>query len=159
MSTSDDGTIDESTPGDASRRAVEDYEEAPGTEQAVDFPDAGRRLGGIAQDVLDVPPRLPAPEETDLVSQRLWAGYAGYKPVPALDVEVSITTPDGRSFSFREGREFPEPASAENFVDDELILLLFEVLSQTVWARFKTPGGSAIYEHGTARPIKDIPQA
>lgn len=135
--------IDESAPGDASRRALEDWDAVPGEEHAVDFPDAGNRDPGTSDAVRDVlaepSPELESGYEGGNVAATWISPRVGqlstYESVPALDIEINIATPDGRTFSFREGQEFPDGDA----IDDATIHKMFDALATNVCTRFAAP--------------------
>lgn len=134
--------IDESEPGDASRRAVEDWDEVPGKEQAVDFPEAGHREAGTSETVRDVlsqpGPRPEILDPPELIAPRFGRVSSNYTPVPALEVQITITTPDGRSITFGEAQEYPGFPELEPFDDgfDRQIADMLNVVVESATDRF-----------------------
>jgi hypothetical protein len=126
--------------GERSQRAVNAFDALPGdSEAAVDYPNEGTSADeGTTRDAGENAKGAdPLDYERALYPGVGFAGANGYTLVPALDVELTISTPDGRSFVFREGMEWD--GDTETF-DDALIPELVRWVAVAAHNRF---GGGA----------------
>lgn len=130
------GEGDEAAYGDASRRAVEAFDTIPAdSEHEVDYPvDEENADGQKADGGSDTVKELLRPEVG-----RVSNVPGGYELVPALAVELSITTPDGRSFQVSEAQEFGDfPMIAPT---DEAVVDMIGSVADAARRRFVGPGG------------------